>query len=238
MGISSNKSYAPESHYYSERQDDIVHIFDVHAEGWYPHMCDAFGEKFTATVIKEARQLLLSMIPYFPYVGGDENPFTRHIIRSSTSLALYLVMKSKGRSAEDTGKIIYDAVVDAVQLLPPGTPPDAATLKQKKADADKSQLRRYPGDWVWDFVDGEGKNLEYGYDFTECGVMKFYIAHGAAEFLPFFCYLDFVTFRTPGWSFDRTMTLSEGFDKCDFRFKKGGVTKKGWPPPFVHERLA
>ena len=219
--------------YYQDRQHDILRLYDTHVEGWHPTMCATFGAHFTADVIKEARELLVELVPQFPYVGGDENPFTRHIIRSSTSLALYLVMKSRGVPAEATGKIIYDAVVNAVKRLAPGTPPDEAMLNQRKAEAIKSQKRRFPGDWVWTFIDGAGQDFEYGYDFTECGVMKFYITHHAAEFLPFFCYLDFVTFRTPGWSFARTMTLSQGYEKCDFRFRIGGHTAAGWPPPFL-----
>ena len=31
-------------------------------------------------------------------------------------------------------------------------------------------------------------------------------------------------------------TLAEGYQRCDFRMKKGGVTKKGWPPPFLTQK--
>ncbi len=56
---------------------------------------------------------------------------------------------------------------------------------------------------------------------------------GVDEFLPFYCFLDFVTYRTPGWGFIRVMTLAEGCEKCDFRFKRGGKTGRAWPPPFL-----
>lgn len=61
------------------------------------------------------------------------------------------------------------------------------------------------------------------------GTQKLYHAHGADEFLAFYCYLDFVTHRTIGWSFARTMTLAEGHEQCDFRWKKGGENAKGGP---------
>jgi hypothetical protein len=106
-------------------------------------------------------------------------------------------------------------------------------LAKKKEQAAKSQARQYSGDWVWNLLEGDGQEFDYGYDFYECGVQKLYHALGADEFLPFFCYLDFATYRTPGWSFYRTMTLAEGYEKCDFRFRKGGETKMAWPPPFL-----
>ena len=77
--------------------------------------------------------------------------------------------------------------------------------------------------------------FDYGYDFLECSTQKFYHAQDADEFLPFYCYLDFVTHRTNGWGFASSITLAEGYEQCDFRWKKGGETRKGWPPPFLEK---
>lgn len=160
---------------------------------------------------------------------------TRHLIRSTTSLALYKAMKARGKTAEETGKIIYDAVVERVRHLPPSARLSPEDLARKREQARKSWQRRYPSDWVWDFVEGDGVEFDYGYDFFECGTQKLYHAHGADEFLPFYCFLDFVTYRTPGWGFRRTITLAEGHEKCDFRFTEGGNTDRDWPPPFLKE---
>jgi hypothetical protein len=221
--------------YYLSRQQDILDLYHTHAGGSRPFFARRYGEAFAEQVIQAAREILEGLIPELPYIGGDENPMTRHIIRCSTSLALYKAMKARGKSAEETGKIIYDAVVESVRHLPPTPPPSEEDLARKRERARISQERRYPGDWVREFVEGNGEHFEYGYDFYECGTRKLYRAHRADEFLPFFCYLDFVTYRTPGWSFSRTMTLAEGHQKCNFRFKRGGETKKGWPPPFLKQ---
>lgn len=221
--------------YYLSRRKDILDLYYTHSRAWRPFLARRYGDAFAQDIIQEAREILEDLIPDLPYIGGDDNPMTRHIIRCSTSLALYKAMKARGKSAEETGEIIYDAVVESVRHMPRTPPPSEEDLARKKKRARVSQERRYPGDWVREFVEGDGENFEYGYDFYECGAQKLYHAHGADEFLPFFCYLDFVTYRTPGWSFSRTMTLAEGHDKCDFRFKKGGETKKEWPPPFLHD---
>jgi hypothetical protein len=44
------------------------------------------------------------------------------------------------------------------------------------------------------------------------------------ELAPHVCAVDKVTSELLGWGLTRTMTLAEGFAKCDFRFKKGGET--------------
>jgi hypothetical protein len=221
--------------YYLSRRQDIRDLYDTHSRASRPCLARRYGDILAAEIIQAAREILEDLIPQLPYIGGDENPMTRHIIRSSTSLALYKAMKTRGKSAEETGQVLYDSVVESLGHLPPSQPLTEEEFAEDREQARRSQVRQYPGDWLWYFVEGDGVEFEYGYDFYECGAQKLYHAQGADEFLPFFCYLDFVTYRTAGWSFSRTMTLAEGHEKCNFRFKKGGKIEKGWPPPFLEE---
>jgi len=223
--------------YYLSRKSEILTQFDTHAKAWRPFLAASYGDKFAEAVLKDAREQYEALIPEIPYIGGDENPMTRHLVRSTTSLVLYKVMKARGKTAEEVGKVVYGAVVEVVNQLPPRPTKElsAEYIAKEKQQAQKSQERHYPGDWVWEFVVGDGVEFDYGYDFLECGTQKLYHTHNADEFLPFYCYLDFVTSRTPGWGFARSMTLAEGYEKCDFRYKKGGETKRAWPPPFLKE---
>lgn len=223
--------------YYLSCKSEILTQFDTHARAWRRFLAASYGDEFAEAVLRDAREQYEALIPEIPYIGGDENPMTRHLVRSTTSLVLYKVMKARGKTAEEVGKIVYDAVVANVGQLPPRPFKElsAEYIAKGKEQARKSQERRYSGDWVWEFVEGDGVEFDYGYDFLECGSQKLYHAYGADEFLPFYCYLDFVTHRTIGWGFARTMTLAEGHEKCAFRWKKGGETQKGWPPPFLKE---
>ena len=219
--------------YYLTRKADILALFDDYARAWRPLLGSRHGEGLAAAVVEEAHRRHETLIPAIPYIGGDENPMTRHLIRSTASLVLYQTMKAHGRTAEETGLVLYQAIRARVRRLPLLAPATPDELTRKSEQARESQERRYPGDWVWEFVDGDGREFNYGYDFSECGTQKLYQACGADGFLPFYCYLDFAAYRTAGWSFLRTMTLAEGRPKCDFRFRKGGRTKRGWPPPFA-----
>ncbi len=221
--------------YYIARKPEILMQFDTHADSWRPFLANRYGDEFADAVLRKTRQQYEALIPHIPYIGGDENPMTRHLVRSTTSLVLYKVMDAWEKTAEEVGKIVYDAVEVSVRQMPslPGPDLSAAYMAEEKERARKSQERRYSGDWVWEFVEGNGVEFDYGRDFLECGTQKLYHAHDADEFLPFYCYLDFVTHRTTGWGFARTKTLAEGDERCDFRWKKGGETKKGWPPPFL-----
>lgn len=222
--------------YYESRRQDILAVFDEHARAWMPFLPARFGAAFAEDVTADARRFEELLIPDIPYIGGDENPMTRHMIRCTSTLALYKAMKTRGNAAEEIREILYRAVVESVRSLPVRPMTDDALahhMDRQRHEARQSQERRWPGDWVWEFVEGDGVSFDYGYDFTECGTQKFFCAHGAEEVLPFYCYLDFVTYRTLGWGFSRAMTLAEGHPKCDFRFKRGGATERAWPPPFL-----
>ncbi len=223
--------------YYASRKSEILALFDDHAQAWKPFIVSRYGDDFADTILKEAREQHEALIPEIPYIGGDENPMTRHLIRSTTSLALCMAMKAQGKTAEETGKIIYDAVVKrASHLTPWPLKLTSDDVRKRREQAKRSQERRYSGDWVREYVEGDGVEFDYGYDFLECGTQKFYHAQGADEFLPFFCFLDFPVNEAYGrglWGFTRTMTLAEGYEKCNFRFKKGGKTEHEWPPPFL-----
>ncbi len=222
--------------YYLSRKTEIMErYYDTHARAWKPFLVKSYGRKFTEAVLKATRQQYEEFIPTIPYIGGDDNWLTHHLIRSTTGLMLYKVMKARGKTAEEVGKIVYDAVEESVRHLPPLPGRELAPefRDQQITRAKKSQERRYPDDWVFEYVEGDGVEFDYGSDYIECGAQKLYHTHDADEFLPYFCYLDFVMDRTPGWGFTRTETLAEGYSRCNPRTKKGIVTKKGWPPPFL-----
>jgi hypothetical protein len=186
--------------YYLSHEPEIMRQFDTHAQAWKPFLIKKYGAGFTDAVLKETRQYYEVMIPTIPYIGGDENPMTRHLIRSTTSLMLYKVMKARGKTAEEVGKIIYDAVETSVSQLPPlpGQELTPEFIVKEIELARRSQERLYSADYVWEFVKGNGVEFDYGRDFLECASQKLYHAHSADEFLPYYCYLDFVTYRTIG----------------------------------------
>lgn len=223
------------SEYYLSHKSEILEQFNSHTQAWRPLLIKRYGDDFANAVLSETSHQYEILIPNIPYIGGDNSTMTSHLVRSTTSLMLYKVMKSRGKTAQEVGKIVYDAVVASVSQLPlnPDYVLSEEFIAQEKEQARKSQERRYSRDWVWEFVEGNRMEFDYGYDFLECATQKLYRAYNADEFLPFYCYLDFVTHRAVGWGFARTKTLAEGFDRCDFRWKRGGETKKGWPPPFV-----
>ena len=102
-------------------------------------------------------------------------------------------------------------------------------IRRLRKRAAESHERRYPGDYVYTFVEGDGETFDFGVDYLECACCKFLQQQGASELGPYICAADLLYSEILDWGLIRTQTLSEGTEKCDFRFKKGGPTRVALP---------
>jgi hypothetical protein len=222
--------------YYLSRKDELLRDFDAEARDWRRVLVEDYGDEFAAAVLRQARQRFAALIPQIPYIGGDENHLTASLIGAARYLALYQAMKARGKSAAETGRVLYYAI----EASPPPAPiPPSKRLRwetlmaRRRERARRSQERRYAWDWVYDFVEGDGKTFDYGYNYYECATQRFYRVQGAQAFLPFYCFLDFPLCERAGLGLTRTKTLAAGDKLCDFRFREGDEAARHWPPPFL-----
>jgi hypothetical protein len=188
-------------------------------------------------LVRETRKEYEALIPQLPYIGGKQ-PFTQFIISTAWSLALYRVLTRRGEAVEQIGTLTYDASEAFLKTYPDFLSRlfgrmtfSRLYLRRLQKRAAESQQRRYPGDYVYHFVEGDGKAFDYGVDYVECATVKFLKGQGALELAPYLCAADHLYSEALGWGLTRTMTLAEGAERCDFRFKKGGETKVAVPEP-------
>lgn len=160
--------------------------------------------------------------------------------QSVRCLALYRAMRQHGRPAIETGNVLYDAVLSRSGEPRPSIPPAQRLtaeqmMERRRQRAARSQERRHPAGYVYEFVPGDGHEFDYGWDFGECASQKLYHVLDADEFPPFYCYLDFAYSHVYGLGLARTETLAEGGARCNHRFRSRRETELRWPPPFVKE---
>jgi hypothetical protein len=226
--------------YYTSRKPKLMKDF----RSWRRHlekvMTPRFGVAECAQVLEEAGQAFEALIPEMPYIGGEDNFLTGNLTGPTISLALYRALHPRGIAAEAVGEIAYQAFVSRLQSMSRlqlrlwgWLAFTGISRRAMRAQAGASQERRYPGDFVYTFAEGDGVSFDYGLDFTECAVLKFFQAQGAPELVPYLCPADFPYSRATGTGLVRTMTLAEGAAKCDFRYKRGREVTQGWPPDFL-----
>lgn len=221
--------------YYTSQKSKLLKDFDKAVRKYGRKiLVRYYGDDLADTVLKEGRQEYEALIPKLPYIGGKKNPWTTTFIQCTGFLALYKVLKTHGKTAEEAGKIAYEMVERQMRSYPKLLRRlmgrwsfTKYALNKLRKQAEGSQKRLYPGDWVLSFVQGDDKEFDYGIDITECAICKFFHAQGADKLTPFLCLTDFAMSKALGMGLVRTMTIAEGAEKCDFRYKRGRKTKQG-----------
>lgn len=231
------------ANYYTSQKSKLLRNFDYAAKSMKKVLVFHYGDELAETVAKDMRQEFEALIPNLPYIGGRKNRLTGSLIGSVRYLALYKALKKHGQTAEEAGKLTYESIEVFLSSWPKLLKLGHRLLwrmmftrlgrRLMKKEAERSQKRQYPEDFVFNYVEGDGEEFDFGMDFTECAVCKFFHSQGADEFTPFVCLSDFPGSRLTNSGLVRTMTLAEGAKKCDFRYKRGREVKQGWPPEFL-----
>jgi len=230
--------------YYKERLPEIMKQYDTQEKQLARVLASYFDQPKVGSLLGEIRKEVAALVPELPYIGGESNTTTQFLVSAAFSLPLLLALEREGISMRDMAKISYQVSEAVCELTPPETRQrtgefyftDKLTDMVKK-EGEVSQLRQYPGDWVFEFIQGDGRNFDYGFKFTECGIVKFYTAMKAERFVPILCLNDYANYRSLGVGFRRTQKIATHNPCCDFRFKKGDITPSGWPPDDLEEEF-
>ena len=198
---------------------------------------DAYFQDLQADLLMEEFLNEFEMlVPRLPYIGGERNLNNRDLIQSTWALAIYRVLHRRGKSLEEVGEFIYKSREVLILTFPKilihfySWYRFTSIFKNRwKKFALETQKREHPENFAVAYVEGDGKEFDYGYDYTECAILKFFESQGASELLPYICATDIPVSKALNMGLQRTTTLALGGAKCDFRFKRGRETEEKWP---------
>lgn len=188
--------------------------------------------------LTEAEKQFMELMPQIPYVGGDKNRMTRLLVITATFAPIIQVLRDQGIATRQIGKVIVDTSISFYQKIP-------APLiwymryryfsdsgkQEKRQSAARSQKRAFPGDWVFEYVEGDGNKFDHGVTYSECALHKFMVLRNLEAFAPYLCLSDYAFWNALGIRASRTQTLANGGTKCDFRYiGKGTGNASPWPP--------
>ena len=226
---------------YTSRINELLRSFDKLLARVQPWVNNWLGEEQAARFMRDSRQEYETLIPRIPFIGNSYQAlsFYRPVTRY---LAVYRVLQKQGRTVEDAGRLIYRMGTEEALAIPPFGRRLMEILwfsgwfrRLVKRRAIKSQQRIYPADFVMNYVEGNGQEFDYGVDYVECANCKFLQAENAFEIAPYVCATDKPISELMGWGLYRTTTIADGSPTCEFRFKKGGMTKVVIPHSLIGE---
>jgi hypothetical protein len=232
-----------ETDYYVAQRDKLLRDLDGFAGLMRPELVARYGAEKAGRIHQDTLAAYEELIPQFPYIGGQENRLTTNLVQAGYGLALYRALRAHGGTVEEAGELSHLAIERKMHRIPAFLRRlmgrfmfSPWRIRDMKRRAQVSQQRRYPGDWVWEVIEGDGETSDFGITYTECGIDKLMRSQGAAELTPYLCNTDYVLFRALGMELVRTKTLAWGCDCCDFRIKRKGTMPSAWPPQFVEQR--
>jgi hypothetical protein len=171
------------------------------------------------------------IVPEIPYFKGyRQKMFNNMLIITAQILAAYRVLNRYGKKPEEVWEVCHEALQLRLQKIPKWKrwlmkqlwhTIFGAMLKRRGKRNIKEQLCNFE----MEYLNSDGDNYDFGINYTKCAHHEFLIQQGAEEIFPYVCLADISLSDAFGWGLIRTQTIGDGCDYCDFRFKKGAVTK-------------
>ncbi len=160
-------------------------------------------------------------------VRDDDELLERQVMLGTVYLAIYRILKKREKDVKEIWQLCSGIVEKMLKSIPwfkkwllrmrLFSSTEKIRIKQS---AELSKESNYPEDFVFDYVEGNGKKYDYGMNIVRCALCKFLARKNAHELLPFICKTDFLFSKHFGYELSRTKTIAGGDDMCDFRFKK------------------
>ena len=223
------------ANYYLAHRQELIRDFADTLSGVDQMLAPEFGLLRTRMITDAAMKNFEARLPNLPDVGGERNWDTEFIPIAAWYVSLYESMRQNGKTAEDVGKLIYDlneyslASVPKEKILAEKERLFSQEYIQYQRDwAEWTQKRELSANWVAHFIPGNGKNFDYGVDYVECGLVKYFRSQGTPELAPYICPTDFDRSRTYATGLQRTKTIARGDGLCNFRFKKDRTVVQNW----------
>ena len=141
------------NNYYLKNEKILLRTFDAALIIVKQILIDNFGEQKYNEITTTTRAEFEALLSQIPFVGGNENPITDDLINATLLLPLIRAFEKEGLEYREIGRIVYE-LFEAFYKMIPQTEDIFSDeyLNKTKELADNSKLRKYPGDWVFDFV--------------------------------------------------------------------------------------
>lgn len=189
-----------------------------------------FGEQVAQKVRAWAKWEYKEILPNVPKVGGFRNHFAGVVAANGWFIATYKALKSLGYTVDDSMRIWAELTDDLFRKMPGWMQKGfgkiltgAGAIKSFHNQAKKSQLRKFPADWIYRINDVE--DFDLAFEFEECAAIKMYRELGVEEMGPYCSFAD-VTYSTYlGMGIDATETLGLGFKSCKLYYQRAGAVR-------------
>lgn len=238
----SNKSA---NNYYIKNKPKLMKNFEYSLKIAKDLLLEKYEESKSEELINQMRSEYEDILTELPDIGGKKNLFISILTSKASLVAMFRVLEKEGYTYREIGDFSYRfteietknamerAEKKGINLLDVFF--DDAYIYSLKKHCEDSQERKYPDNWVMEFVDGSNEDFDNGFNVSECGIFKVYKKLGAEKYAPFACILDYAQANILGFGLTRTKSLANGALGCDHRYTRTDITPIAWPPDNLKE---
>ncbi|MEE9377586.1 MAG: L-2-amino-thiazoline-4-carboxylic acid hydrolase [Candidatus Lokiarchaeia archaeon] len=231
--------------YYIKNKSGLMKQFEFSLKIAKDLLMESFIESKSEDLINQMRKEYEDMLTKMTDIGGSRNHFISTLTAKVSLLAIFRILEKEGYTYREIGEFnnrfkeietkndMEKAEKSGGNLL--DVIFSDAYINSLKRHCDNSQKRKYSDNWVMEFMDGTNEDFDYGFNVSECAILKAYKKLGAEKYVPFACLLDHAYAHVLGYGLSRNQTIANGASGCDNRYTRNGNTPKAWPPDNIKE---
>jgi hypothetical protein len=228
----------------AQGSERLLRDFDKTAELVRSFVADRYGEENANVMYRGARKKYEEIIPKIPRIEGARAKALNSFLRiTAQEVAVYKAVQERGGTAAEAWEVCHEAI----RLRMNGFPKWKRWLLRRfmysgvvrrivRRREEKNEHPRF-GDFEIRYLTGDGTAFDFGVDYVRCGNLEMAKKLGAEEFAPYVCMSDIALSDALGWGLIRTQTLADGYNHCDFRFRRGSETRIRSKTPDVQETI-
>ncbi len=214
------------------RKNNITKQMKKFLKIYKPFIEEKIGVEANQRVAAESMQKLEDSYNEIPDIGMEMNAFQKTMDFAFIVHIIYENLLKEDLSTEQIGEIIYYGFKDFIDKYPSFI---MKLIKRKqfskkqinymKELARLSKTRDHIYNWVFDVIDGNGEDFEWGIDYKRCGINDFFCDKNESEIMPYICATDYCMFAKMKAELKLDKALGRGDECCKFRYKKNGESE-------------
>lgn len=211
--------------YWVEKKKYCLTFFKRAAMNGKKAVIKKYGQEKGLEILDKVKGEYERLLPEVPYVG-EIDIMQRQMLLSVIFASFYFVLKEEEKIG-DIWVLCNNFNKETLMSLPGFVRKilKNSTFSKKMINTfkelDGEHKEKNLAD-QWDFVEGDGKEFDYGMNMRKCAKLIFFENIGIEEFAHYMCLIDKNFAESAEYGFIRTQVLAEGADYCDFRLKKNG----------------
>jgi hypothetical protein len=229
-----------DENFYQKHRESYVQYFSA----LYNAARLVLSVRFTSPIVdnleQQSRKIFDQQLFRLPYIGG-EGSGTNALILCATLLSIGKPLETLQLPMRDIAKVLYDTALKFYQMLPSDVMEEKKKgffhgyLEVERKRPSDQRERKYPFDFITEYVPGKAGEFDCGLNYHECALAKYLKSIDEEKYLPLMCLSDYALFKVMKVRFFRNMSISQGDPMCTFRWSKKGETADGWPPESLPE---